>query len=99
MKKIFLLLICVISIFIFNTSINAFTLVKEQTAEYTDGGYSIYKKTKEDGTLLYCLSGINISAYAGSGYIEINENNATEVFEKIAEIQSRKTAFKKIDEV
>ena len=44
------------------------------------------------------LNNVKIQALKELGYTEINENNATEVFEKIAEIQSRKTAFKKIDE-
>ncbi len=44
------------------------------------------------------LNNIKVQALKELGYTEINENNATEVFEKIAEIQSRKTAFKKIDE-
>jgi len=44
------------------------------------------------------LNNVKVQALKELGYTEINENNATEVFEKIAEIQSRKTAFKKIDE-
>ena len=44
------------------------------------------------------LNNVKIQALKELGYTEINENNATEIFEKIAEIQSRKTAFKKIDE-
>jgi len=44
------------------------------------------------------LNNIKVQALKELGFNEINENNATEVFEKIAEIQSRKTAFKKIDE-
>ena len=44
------------------------------------------------------LNNIKVQALKELGYTEINENNATEIFEKIAEIQSRKTAFKKIDE-
>lgn len=43
------------------------------------------------------LNNIKVQALKELGYTEINENNATEVFEKIAEIQSRKTAFKQID--
>lgn len=38
------------------------------------------------------LNTIKIQALKELGYTEINENNATEVFEKIAEIQSRKVA-------
>lgn len=44
------------------------------------------------------LNNVKVQALKELGYTEINESNATEVFEKIAEIQSRKTAFKKIDE-
>ena len=44
------------------------------------------------------LNNVKTQALKELGYTEINENNAAEVFEKIAEIQSRKTAFKKIDE-
>ena len=44
------------------------------------------------------LNNVKDQALKELGYTEINENNATEIFEKIAEIQSRKTAFKKIDE-
>ena len=40
------------------------------------------------------LNNIKIQALKELGISEINESNATEVFEKIAEIQSRKTAFK-----
>ena len=44
------------------------------------------------------LNNVKVQALKELGYTEISENNASEVFEKIAEIQSRKTAFKKIDE-
>lgn len=44
------------------------------------------------------LNNIKVQALKELGYTEINENNATEIFEKIAEIQSRKTAFKKMDD-
>ena len=44
------------------------------------------------------LNNVKIQALKELGYTEINENNAAEVFEKIAEIQSRKTAFKKTDD-
>ena len=44
------------------------------------------------------LNNVKVQALKELGYTEINESNATEIFEKIAEIQSRKTAFKKIDE-
>ena len=43
------------------------------------------------------LNTTKIQALRELGYTEINESNASEVFEKIAEIQSRKTAFKKTD--
>ena len=38
------------------------------------------------------LNTVKVQALKELGYTEINENNATEVFEKIAEIQSRKVA-------
>lgn len=38
------------------------------------------------------LNTIKVQALKELGYTEINENNATEVFEKIAEIQSRKVS-------
>lgn len=44
------------------------------------------------------LNNVKVQALKELGYTEINENNASEVFGKIAEIQSRKTAFRKIDE-
>lgn len=44
------------------------------------------------------LNNVKVQALKELGYTEINENNASEVFSKIAEIQSRKSAFKKIDE-
>ena len=44
------------------------------------------------------LNNIKDQALKELGYTEINENNATEIFEKIAEIQSRKTAFKKMND-
>ena len=40
------------------------------------------------------LNAIKTQALKELGYTEINEHNASEVFAKIAEIQSRKTAFK-----
>ena len=43
------------------------------------------------------LNNVKVQALKELGYTEINESNATEIFEKIAEIQSRKTAFKKTD--
>ena len=51
----------------------------------------VYKKLKE---LYPCENKYYYAGIVG----QINENNATEVFEKIAEIQSRKTAFKKTDD-
>lgn len=38
------------------------------------------------------LNAVKVQALKELGYTEINESNATEVFEKIAEIQSRKVA-------
>ena len=45
------------------------------------------------------LNNIKSQALRELGYTEMNENNATEIFEKIAEIESRKTAFKKIGQI
>ena len=42
------------------------------------------------------LNNIKVQALKELGYTEINENNATEVFEKIAEIQSRKVGVNNI---
>ena len=44
------------------------------------------------------LNNIRSQALKELGYTEITDNNASEVFSKIAEIESRKTAFRKIDE-
>ena len=57
----------------------------------------IEQKIEEKLSRTMELNNIKVQALKELGYTEINENNATEVFEKIAEIQSRKTAFKKID--
>ena len=43
------------------------------------------------------LNNIRSQALKELGYTEITNDNATEVFDKIAEIESRKTAFKNID--
>ena len=45
------------------------------------------------------LNNIKNQALKELGISEINEQNASEVFEKIAEIQSRKLAFDKVEEV
>lgn len=58
----------------------------------------IEQKMEEKLSRTMELNNVKIQALKELGYTEINENNASEVFEKIAEIQSRKTAFKKIDE-
>ena len=42
------------------------------------------------------LNNIKVQALKELGYTEINENNATEVFEKIAEIQSRKVGVNNV---
>ena len=47
-------------------------------------------------TSINCLNNIKVQALKELGYTEINENNATEVFEKIAEIQSRKVGVNNI---
>ena len=43
------------------------------------------------------LNNIRSQALKELGYTEITNDNATEVFDKIAEIESRKTAFRNID--
>ena len=58
----------------------------------------IEQKMEEKLSRTMELNNIKVQALKELGYTEINENNATEVFEKIAEIQSRKTAFRKIDD-
>ena len=58
----------------------------------------IEQKMEEKLSRTMELNNIKIQALKELGYTEMNENNATEIFEKIAEIESRKTAFKKIDE-
>ena len=58
----------------------------------------IEQKLEEKLSRTMELNNIKIQALKELNYTEINENNATEVFEKIAEIQSRKTAFRKIDD-
>jgi len=44
------------------------------------------------------LNNIRTQALKELGYTEITNDNAAEVFDKISEIESRKTAFRKIDE-
>lgn len=58
----------------------------------------IEQKLEEKLSRTMELNNIKVQALKELNYTEINENNATEVFEKIAEIQSRKTAFRKIDD-
>lgn len=58
----------------------------------------IEQKLEEKLSRTMELNNIKVQALKELNYSEINEDNATEVFEKIAEIQSRKTAFKKIDD-
>ena len=55
----------------------------------------IEQKIEEKLSRTMELNNIKVQALKELGYTEINENNATIVFEKIAEIQSRKTAFRK----
>ena len=73
---------------------------------YTNGGASkaklaeshrrfvtqIEHKLEEKMSRTLELNTIKVQALKELGYTEINENNATEVFEKIAEIQSRKVS-------
>ena len=58
----------------------------------------IEQKIEEKLSRTMELNNIKIQALKELGYTEINENNAALVFEKIAEIQSRKTAFRKENE-
>lgn len=58
----------------------------------------IEQKMEEKLSRTMELNNIKSQALKELGYTEMNENNATEIFEKIAEIESRKTAFKKIDD-
>ena len=75
MKKINLLLICVIFMFILNIRVNAFTMVKGQPLNIVSDGvtHEIFEKyTAEDHTMLYCISGANVRLHEGSGYTEVN---------------------------
>lgn len=75
MKKIFLLLIFVISMFILNIRVNAFTMVKGKPLNIVSDGvtHEIFEKyTAEDHTMLYCISGANVMLHAGTGYTEVN---------------------------
>lgn len=58
----------------------------------------IEQKIEEKLSRTMELNNIKAQALRELGYSEMNEDNATEIFEKIAEIESRKTAFKKIDD-
>ena len=58
----------------------------------------IEQKIEEKMSRTMELNNIRAQALRELGYTVIDDNNATEVFEKIAEIESRKTAFKKIDD-
>lgn len=58
----------------------------------------IEQKIEEKLSRTMELNNIKAQALRELGYTEMNEDNATEIFEKIAEIESRKTAFKKIDD-
>ncbi len=58
----------------------------------------IEQKMEEKLSRTMELNNVKVQALKELGYTEINENNASEIFEKIAEIQSRKSAFKRIDE-
>ncbi len=58
----------------------------------------IEQKIEEKLSRTMELNNIKSQALKELGYSEMNENNATEIFEKIAEIEARKTAFKKIDD-
>ena len=43
------------------------------------------------------LNNVKAQALKELGYTEMNGENANEIFKKIVEIESRKSAFKKID--
>ena len=58
----------------------------------------IEQKMEEKLSRTMELNNIKTQALRELGYTEMNEDNATEIFEKIAEIESRKTAFRKMDE-
>ena len=58
----------------------------------------IEQKMEEKLSRTMELNNIKAQALRELGYAEMNENNATEIFEKIAEIESRKTAFKKMED-
>ncbi len=58
----------------------------------------IEQKMEEKLSRTMELNNIKAQALRELGYTVIDDDNATEVFEKIAEIESRKTAFKKIDD-
>ena len=58
----------------------------------------IEQKAEEKLSRTMELNNIKAQALRELGYSEVNEDNATEIFEKIAEIESRKAAFKKIDD-
>lgn len=58
----------------------------------------IEQKIEEKLSRTMELNNIKSQALKELGYSEMNEDNANEIFEKIAEIESRKIAFKKLDE-
>lgn len=58
----------------------------------------IEQKMEEKLSRTMELNNIKAQALRELGFSEMNEENANEIFEKIAEIESRKTAFKKMDD-
>ena len=58
----------------------------------------IEQKMEEQLSRTMELNNIRAQALKELGFTEINNENGAAVFEKIAEIESRKTAFRKIDE-
>jgi len=58
----------------------------------------IEQKMEEKMSRTMELNNIKIQALKELGYTEMTEENGSEILEKMAEIESRKTAFKKIDE-
>ncbi len=57
----------------------------------------IEQKAEEKLSRTMELNNVKAQALKELGFTEMNEENANEIFKKIAEIESRKVAFKKID--
>ena len=57
----------------------------------------IEQKAEEKLSRTMELNNVKVQALKELGFSEMNEDNANEIFKKIAEIESRKVAFKKMD--